>query len=183
MIKLPRLVAKKNVLLPLAGNLQRAPRKYYSVLFFLFSASGSPPQHPTLHPLRLCLRLTLLLRNKSSFLGRSQQSRRRLSHGWLLRENADLSSSLLLHRSFFSLSFLALFLPSALLYSHSPVQPPSLPDCNNSNNDNNGDGPGDGDVKKHNIEITNTLSNQWPSFDLCVYVQYVCVHVCFLSGF
>lgn len=67
----------------------------------------------------------------------------------------------------FSVSLSWLFSPlSAPLFSLSRIAP-SLPDCNNSNNDNNGDGPGDGDVKKHNIRITNTLSNQWPSFDLC----------------
>lgn len=109
--------------------------------------------------------LSLTSRNKSSFLGRSRQSGIRLSHGWLLRENADLLSSLLLFPSFFSL-FVGGFLPSALLLFSLSRIAPSLPDCNNSNNDNNGDGPCDGDVKKHNIRITNTLSNQWPSSDL-----------------
>lgn len=94
----------------------------------------------------------------------------------MLRENADLLSSLLLCLPFFSLSFLGSLFRSALLYSCSSVHPPSLPDCNNSNNDNNGDRPGDGDVKKHNIRITNTLSNQWPSFDLCA-CECVCTCV------
>lgn len=70
--------------------------------------------------------LSLTSRNKSSFLGRSQQSGIRLSHGWLLRENADLLSSLLLFPSFFSLSLLAVFSPQRSFYSHSPESPPAF---------------------------------------------------------
>lgn len=44
--------------------------------------------------------------------------------------------------------------------------PPSLIDCNNKNKDNNGGGGLSGDVKKHNIIITNTIRSQWPATDL-----------------
>lgn len=70
--------------------------------------------------------LSLTSRNKSSFLGRSRQSGIRLSHGWLLRENVDLLSSLLLFPSFFSLSLLAVFSPQRSFYSHSPESPPAF---------------------------------------------------------
>lgn len=111
------------------------------------------------------------------------QSAARLSHGGVLRENADLLSSLTLCLSFFSLSFfstkfsvllmLPFFLPCCL--------PQSLIDCNNRNNDNNGDGGRDGDVKKHNITITNTLCSQWPWTDLCD-SERVCVCLCVCEG-
>ena len=62
------------------------------------------------------------------------------------------------------LSPLSLSLPCSP-YASLSHRTPGPPDCNNRNNDNKGDGPGDGDVKKHNIRITNTLSHQWPSAD------------------
>lgn len=90
-------------------------------------------------------------------LGRSQsQSSIRLSHEFVLRENTDLSSSLLLRLLLFSLLFF-----SSPVSPHAPLSvpsclPSSLMDCNNKRNDNNGDGGLGDDVKKHNITITNT---------------------------
>lgn len=123
---------------------------------FSFTSSSSKllyHLHLTFHPFLSLLCLSSY--NKSSFLGRSPQSRIRLSHGQVMRENSDLFSSLLLHLSLFQFHFLGSFL---LLYSHSHTYIQPHPDCNNSSNDNNGD------VKKHNIKITNTLM----SVHLCV---------------
>lgn len=99
--------------------------------FFPYSSLPLPFLHLLLTPFSITSFspfsfLSLTSRNKSSFLGRSRQSGIRLSHGWLLRENADLLSSLLLFPSFFSLSLLAVFSPQRSFYSHSPESPPAF---------------------------------------------------------
>lgn len=101
------------------------------ILLYLFLYSSRLLLHLLLTPFSITSfspfsSLFLTSCNKFSFLGRSQQSGIRLSHGWLLRENADLLSSHLLLPSFFSLSLLAVFSPQHSFYSHYPELPPAF---------------------------------------------------------